>query len=114
MIETLDLQTVLQHLGSYLTIRVGEADLGAVATSILVLALAAALLSGLHLWRIGKSEDRQTLLSRRLSTASDGEQPEWRVPRWYERLGAIVATTPVVGAAEQQKLLDALAAGGIK
>ena len=114
MLENLDLQTVLQHLGSYLTIRLGEADLSAVATSILVLALAAALLSGFNLWRIGKSEDRQTRLALRLNTASDTAQTERQVPRWYERLGTVVATTPVVGAAEQQKLLDALAAGGIK
>jgi tight adherence protein C len=114
MFENFDLQSLLQVIGSYLTIRVGEIDLDAVATSVLVLALAAALLSAFNLWRIGQSEDRQARLALHFRIAPDAAQMALRSPRWYQRLAAMVAITPLVGTVEQQKLLGALAAAGIK
>jgi tight adherence protein C len=114
MFENFDFGTVLQLFGQYLTIRVGEVDLGAVATSILVLSLAVAFLSGFNLWRIGQSEDRQARLARRFRAAPEPAQAAPRGPRWYQRLAAGVAMTPFVGTAEQEKLLGALAAAGIK
>ena len=46
-------ETLAQVAASYLTIRLGPVTLGPVETSIVVMALAAALLSGFNLWRIG-------------------------------------------------------------
>jgi tight adherence protein C len=113
MFENFDLQDVLELVGSYLTIRMGEIELGAVATSIFVLALAVASVSGFNLWRIGQGEDRQTSLALRLRTAR-GSVRSPQGPRWYQRIAGLVATTPIVGNVEQQKLLDSLAAAGIK
>ena len=50
-------------LAEYLSIRLGQASLSPAETVILVLTLAAALLCALHLWRIGRQEDRRDRLA---------------------------------------------------
>jgi tight adherence protein C len=116
MFETLNVKGLLEAAGTYLTLRMGEVSLGPVETSVFVLALAAAFLSGLNLWRISRSEDRQDrLVTLRTGSARDtGEQDRLRGPRWYTRLGGQIAASPIIGIAEQQRLLAALAAAGIK
>ena len=54
--------TFFETLAEYLTIRIGQASLSPAETVILVLTLAAALLSASHLWRIGRQEDRRDRL----------------------------------------------------
>ena len=49
MFETLHIERLLEAAGAYLTIQMGEVSLRPVETSVLVLALAAALLSGFNL-----------------------------------------------------------------
>ena len=105
--------TFYDTLAGYLTIRLGQASLGPAATVILVFTLAAALLSGFNLWRIGKQEDRRDRLMELRGVPVDRGVRERR-PRWYQRLGSIVAASPAVGTAEQQRLLGVLAAAGIK
>ena len=79
------------------------------------MALAAALLSGFNLLRISRHEDRSgrlvMLRDTSLETAAAGRA---RGSRWYDRLGSLVAASPIVGIPEQQRLLGALAAAGIK
>src|SRR5689334_2083815 len=108
MLET---ETVIETIRTYLTIRIGQLSLGPTGTAILVLALAAALLSAYHLWRIGKQEDRRDRL---VALRAVDRTVRQQRSRWYERLGSIIAASPVVGATEQQKLIRALAAAGIK
>jgi tight adherence protein C len=105
--------TFYETLAEYLTIRLGQASLSPVETVILVVTLAAALLCGLHLWRIGRQEDRRDRLMALRGAPVDRAVRERR-PRWYQRLGSIVAASPAVGTAEQQRLLGVLAAAGIK
>ena len=101
--------------GTVLSLRFGEASLGPAATAILVLALAAALVSALHLWRIGRREDRHPRLQALRGPAPDRVDPgRTRRAHWYDRLGGGVAASRIVGIAEQQRLLEALAAAGIK
>src|SRR5207253_2092231 len=116
MFETLHIEGLLEAAGTYLTIRMGEVSLGPVETSVLVLALAAALLSGFNLWRLSGSEDRQDrLVVLRDRASRENAQPERaRGPRWYTWLGSLIAASPIIGIAEQQRLLGALAAAGIK
>jgi tight adherence protein C len=116
MSETSNIGELLATLGAYLTIRLGEVNLGPVETSVFVLALAAAFLSGFNLWRISGSEDRQDrLVMLRTRSAHDtGERERPRGPRWYTRIGGLIAASPIIGFAEQQRLLGALAAAGIK
>jgi len=116
MFETLNVKGLLEAAGTYLTLRLGEVSLGPVETSVFVLALAAALLSGFNLWRISRSENRQDrLFMLRTRSAHDtGERERPRRPRWYTRLGGQIAASPIIGIAEQQRLLGALAAAGIK
>ena len=92
--------TFYETLAEYLTIRLGQASLSPAETVILVLTLAAALLSALHLWRIGKQEDRRDRLMALRGAPVDRAVRERR-PRWYQRLGSIVAASPAVGTAEQ-------------
>jgi len=99
----------------YLTIRIGTFHFPPQYTAILVAALAAALLSAFKLWRIGKREDRQARLHALRMTVSDRSetvQPERT--RWSQWFGAVIARTPILGKSEQQRLLDALAAAGIR
>jgi len=105
--------TFYETLAEYLTIRLGQASLGPMGTVILVLTLAAALLSASRLWRIGRQEDRRDRLMALRGAPVDRAVRDRR-PRWYQRLGSIVAASPAVGTAEQQRLLGVLAAAGIK
>jgi len=105
--------TFYATVAEYLTIRIGQASLSPAATVIFVVTLAAALLCALHLWRIGKQEDRLDRLMAVRGAPVDRAVRERR-PRWYQRLGGIVAASPAVGIAEQQRLLGILAAAGIK
>jgi tight adherence protein C len=106
-------ETLNETFAEYLTIRLGGAVLTPAETAIFVLALVAALLSAFHLWRIVKQEDRRDRLVALRGVASNQTVREQR-PRWYERLGGIVAASPAIGKAEQQRLLRVLAAAGIK
>ena len=96
-------------------VQIGEMRFTAAETGVLILALTAASLAGLNLWWIGQSEDRQKCLAAVLGRA-DSRRPQLesasRVP-WYQRLGALVAATRIIGKAEQERLLAALVAAGI-
>ena len=105
--------TFLDTLAGYLTIRIGQASLSPGETVVLVLTVAAALLSAYHLWRIGRQEDRRDRLMALRGAVVDGAVREQR-PRWYQRLGSIIAASPAVGTAEQERLLGVLAAAGIR
>jgi tight adherence protein C len=100
-------------LAGYLTIRLGQASLSPTETVILVVTVAAALLCALHLWRIGRQEDRRDRLMELRGPVVDRAVREQR-PRWYQRIGGIVAASPAVGTAEQHRLLGVLAAAGIR
>jgi hypothetical protein len=56
--------TLSEIIAGYLRIRIGQANLGPADTVVLALAIAAALLSAFHLWRIGRREDRRDRLAR--------------------------------------------------
>jgi tight adherence protein C len=103
-------------LETYPAIRIGAMRFGPGVTWILIAALTATFLSAFGLWRIGQSEDRQKRILNTLQRASRGPLEPSQPPRatWYEQLGTRVAATRIIGAAEQQKLLTALIAAGIK
>lgn len=100
----------------YLTFQIGIIHLTPQNSLIVLLALMVALLTAFRLARIAKQETRQARL-RALRTAwiehADAEQP--RRPRWYEKLAALLASSPlIVGKGEQERLLGVLAAAGIR
>src|SRR5205807_6304873 len=72
-----------------------------------------ALLSAFRLWRIGRYEERRDRLTALSGAAIDRTVRVQRL-NWYSRLGSIVAASAIVGTAEQQRLLGALAASGVK
>jgi tight adherence protein C len=104
---------LFETIAGYLTIRIGQASLRPGETVILVVTLAAALLCAFHLWRIGRQEDRRDRLMELRGPVVDRAVREQR-PRWYQRIGSMVAASPAVGTAEQQRLLGVLAAAGIR
>jgi tight adherence protein C len=106
-------ETLIDTIEHYLTIRIGQINLGPIATAVLIATFAAAALSAFHLWRIGRQEERRDRLVALRGAAVDRMVREER-PRWYERIGRIIASSPAVGRAEQQRLLGVLAAAGIK
>src|SRR5260370_31686891 len=85
--------TFYDTLAEYLTIRLGQASLGPAGTVILVFTLAAALLSALHLWKIGKQEDRLDRLLA-LRGAPAGRPARERPPSWSRRLRRRAAPPP--------------------
>jgi tight adherence protein C len=97
----------------YLAIGFGGLVLNPAETAIFVVALASALLSAFHLWRLVKQDERRDRLTALRGAASD-RTVRGAFPRWYERLGNIVAASPAIGRAEQQRLLGVLAAAGIR
>jgi tight adherence protein C len=100
---------------TYLTFRVGEITFDAGETCVLVLALAVAVVAATGLWRIGQREDRRRRLTTMVSaTRGDAKASEARRASWYDRLGVAVAATSLIGIAEQERLLTALARAGIK
>jgi tight adherence protein C len=101
---------------THIAVRIAEMEFGVQDVCILLLALAAALLSALNLWRIGQSEDRQKRLldALRLAPWYPTDTPLQRRMPWYQRLGTLVATTRIIGKAEQERLLAALVAAGVK
>jgi tight adherence protein C len=115
MFETPNIEELLATVGTYLTIQLGEVSLGPVETSVFVLALAAALRSGFNLWRISRSETRQDRLvilrHAFLCVTPVNRRP--RSPRWKQGSGTD-RREPSHRLAEQQRLLGALAAAGIK
>jgi tight adherence protein C len=97
-------------------IGIGEMQFGLRDASILLLALAAALASSFSLWRIAKSEDRQKRLLNALRRTPYRIEEPTPVPQapWHQRLGILVAATRIISTAEQQKMLKALIAAGVK
>jgi tight adherence protein C len=106
-------ETLNETVSAYFRIRIGQAILGPIDTAILALAIAAALLSAFHLWRIGRREDRRDRLTALRGGATNRTVRAERL-NWYTRLGGIIAASPIIGMAEQQRLLAVLAASGIK
>jgi len=105
--------TLSETIAGYLRVQIGQASLGPEDTAILALAIAAALLSACHLWRIARREDRRDRLAALRGAATNRTVPAERL-NWYARLGGIIAASPIVGMAEQQRLLAVLTACGIK
>jgi tight adherence protein C len=99
----------------YLTLRMGPITLAPAETTIVVIALAAALVAGFNLWRIDRREQRVARLASLRVGTPDSERTagETRIP-WYRRLGGIVAASPIVGAADRAKLLQLLDRAGIR
>jgi tight adherence protein C len=99
-----------------LAIGIGEMYFGSRDTCIVLAALVAALLSALSLWRIARSEDRQKRLLTvlRRTPHQITEPSRARTLLWYQRLGALVASTRIISTAEQRRLLGALIAAGVK
>lgn len=107
--------TLAQVAETYLTIRFGIVHLTPQDSLIVLLALAVALLAAFRLARIARHETRHArlwALRTALSERADAGRPPR--PRWYERFAALIAMTPLVGRAEQQRLLGALASAGIR
>ena len=105
--------TLSETIAGYPRVQIGQASLGPADTAILALAIAAALLSACHLWRIARREDRRDRLATLRGAATNRTVPAERL-NWYARLGGIIAASPIVGMAEQQRLLAVLTACGIK
>jgi tight adherence protein C len=95
---------------------IGRMQFGLRDISILVLALAVALLSALRLWRIGEHEGREKRLFQALRGNPLGcaEPERTRLPPWYQLLGTKIASTKIIGTAKQKRLLAALLAAGIR
>jgi tight adherence protein C len=98
-----------------LTVHLGGYAFAPFETVVVVLALAAALLSAFLLWRMAQLENRKRRLEA-LRVGTTGRTAAHRMlhPKWYGRLGEVVAASPIVGKVEQQKLLDNLASAGLR
>ena len=116
MFATSNFQAPVNIVQTHLVVGIGELQFGPLDTFILVLAVAAASLSALKLWRIGQYEDREKRLFDALRRAAPHRADPPRAPRppWYQRVGTMVAVTRVIGTAEQEKLLADLVAAGVK
>jgi tight adherence protein C len=109
------LQTAHEIASVPFVVRIGEMTFAGPAAAGLIVAVATAFLAAVKLWRIAQSENRQKRLFDALARAAwDWPQPESsaRLP-WYQRLGALMAATRIIGKGQQARLLAALVAAGI-
>src|SRR5262245_46467192 len=116
MSAALDIAAPTSFIDTYLALQLGEMHFAPLDTSIVALALAAALVSALNLWRIGTREDREKRLLGALRRNPLDGKDAIRIPKtpWYQRLGDKIAATKIVGIAKQESLLSNLVAAGIK
>jgi tight adherence protein C len=79
------------------------------------LSLFLAFLSAYQLWQIARSEEehRRRLDALRGPAFDPERAARLRPPPWYQRLGNWLAATPIIGVAEQQRLLKVLASAGL-
>jgi tight adherence protein C len=100
----------------HLAARIDSIYIGPLDACILFLALSAAALSALNLWRIGEREDREKRLFQALrgDRLRRAEEKEASRPPWYQQFGAKIAATRIIGTAKQEGLLAALVAAGVK
>jgi tight adherence protein C len=104
-------QLDLANLGFQLSL--GPLVFGPIETVLLVVSLAMALLSLTELFAVIRREivqRRIEALRDRTFEEEDATKGEW----WFHHLGALVAASPFIGATERRKMLEALAAAGIK
>ena len=115
MFEWLDLESMGGTVKDYLTFRLGEITYSPFETSVLIVSFAVAFVSALSLWRLTYSEERQDRLAAlRRGALNETSVPAPRGPSWHERIGALVASSSIIGTAEQQRWLDLLAGAGVK
>ena len=95
-------------LGTLGTLRSGE-------LAVLVIAVAVAIASAWRLYRIGIGEDRQFRLGTMVAAVLPRRADD-AVERgsWLQRLGALLAASPLVGRKAQQKHLESLNGAGIR
>ena len=96
MLGTLDFEAPVNIGQIYLAVRIGEMRFNPLDTCILVLALSAALLAALNLWRMGHCEDREKRLISALHRAPlPRAEPARGPPRrgWHHR-GAVARVRP--------------------
>ena len=100
---------------TYLTFQLGAIHFGPATTSLIVAAIAAALASVAHLWRIGQKEDRLAHLEELRSGIRGPTAPAAAPrPRFYHRLGRMIAQTPIIGAGDRERIRVYLAEAGFK
>jgi tight adherence protein C len=114
MFAGFDTAALVDFFQMHLATRIGSLYFGALDACILFLALAAAALSALSLWRIGECEDREKRLVQALHGDPLHRAEETSRPPWYQRFGARIAATRIIGTAKQESLLAALVAAGVK
>jgi tight adherence protein C len=115
MFAGFDTGSLVDFFLMHLAARIGRLYFGPFDTCILFLALAAAALSALNLWRIGEREDREKRLLQALgNNRLRREEKQVSPPPWFQRFGTKIAATRIIGTAKQENLLAALVAAGVK
>jgi tight adherence protein C len=95
-------------------LRLGRLDLHLLDVTVIVLALLVALFAVYRLWRIAQREHRQQRVEALRADAADRTAEQPPPEKWYSWLGGLVAASPIVGRAEQRRLLDTLAKAGFR
>lgn len=126
--------TLIAAAQQFLTFDIGPVHFDPLTSVLLILAALVAAISALRLWQIGRRESVQErfepLRGTRRAAALQAQiqaqaqaQAEARAPAtmlarrrlpWYERLGVWLGARRVVGRGEQEKLLNELAAAGLR
>lgn len=96
------------------TIHMGTLDLTGLETAILFLCMTVALFSAVRLWRIAQRERLQPRIEALRGGGATAAVVEAPLRRWYGWFGGLVAASPLVGRAEQQRLINLLGSAGIR
>jgi tight adherence protein C len=100
------------------SLRIGPSQFNLVEVLLLVVAVVVISWTGWRLWHVGRSEDRQSRIDALRGTVARREEPVVvvapKAPSLYDRLGAFVAASSVVGARERANLNQKLSSAGFK
>jgi tight adherence protein C len=117
MDKTLASASPVDLVGLFPALRIGRLVFAPFDACVVIVALTVALSSAYALWRIGEGEDRRKRLFWALRSNSNRLRPDPMStgrPPWHQWLGTKIASTKIIGTAEQQSLLASLVAAGFK
>lgn len=104
---------MLEQSAKSFELHLGGLEFSPLETILLVVALGTALVSLVQLIQLSRRDRRQQRVASLRAITTEIQVSRRQSVRWFDELGAIIARTPLVGAAERDRLATKLASAGL-